>query len=151
KWFLSRAEVSAQKGGAFRFEWIGGYRMKGTVLHAVRNRAVTFLWTDKLPNGKEAVTHAAFRVTKKGRGTILLLRHSGFTVPEHFAECSSRWAYYLTNMKSVLDHGTDLRSDRDWSTGPPFCTERCRSSEATSSPPAAYRARWADDRETGDH
>lgn len=48
-----------------------------------------------------------------GEGTLLKLRHSGFAVPEHFAECSSRWAYYLTNLKSVRDHGTDLRSGRD--------------------------------------
>ncbi len=29
-------------------------------------------------------------------------------------DCSSRWGYYLTNMKSVLDHRTDLRSKYDW-------------------------------------
>jgi len=39
---------------------------------------------------------------------------SGFKDTEHFAECSSRRAYYLTNMKSVLDHGKDLRSKYDW-------------------------------------
>ena len=55
-----------------------------------------------------------FKVIKKKDGTLLKLRHTGFKDPEHFAECSSRWGYYLTNMKSVLDHGTDLRSKYDW-------------------------------------
>jgi len=67
-----------------------------------------------MPNGEMIETTASFQVAKKGRGTILKLNHSGFTSPEHFAECSSRWAYYLTNMKSLLDWGTDVRSKYDW-------------------------------------
>lgn len=88
--------------------------MDGQILQITRGRSVSFLWVDRLPNGKMVKTRASFRVTAKGRGTVLSLRHSGFTVPEHFAECASRWAYYLTNLKSVLEHGKDLRSKWDW-------------------------------------
>jgi hypothetical protein len=45
--------------------------------------------------------------------SVLRLRHTGFTDPGHLAECSSRWGYYLTDLKSVLDHGADLRSEYD--------------------------------------
>jgi uncharacterized protein YndB with AHSA1/START domain len=114
KWFLSEAEISPRKGGEFRFAWMGGYRMTGKILQYARNKSVAFLWTDKLPGGRVVRSRAAFLVARKGSGTVLKLRHSGFKVPQHFAECSSRWAYYLTNMKSVLDHATDLRSDLDW-------------------------------------
>ncbi len=114
KWFLSNAKVVPKKGGSYSFDWIGGYHMTGEVKRFEPNRAVSFSWSDKLRNGELAKTTATFRVVKKGHGTLLNLRHTGFKDPEHFAECSSRWGYYLTNMKSVLDHGTDLRSKYDW-------------------------------------
>ncbi|HYK93597.1 MAG TPA: SRPBCC domain-containing protein [Thermoplasmata archaeon] len=114
KWFLSGAKVELRTGGAFAFDWLGGYHMESTLTRFRSGRSVGFLWVDRLPSGKLARTRAEFQVTKKGRGTILRLRHSGFRDPEHFAECSSRWAYYLTNLKSVLDHRVDLRSPHDW-------------------------------------
>jgi uncharacterized protein YndB with AHSA1/START domain len=114
RWFLSDAALDARTWGSYAFDWIGGYHMTGTVKQFEANRAVSFSWTDRLKSGKVANTTASFEVAKKGDGTLMKLRHTGFKDPEHFAECSSRWAYYLTNMKSVLDHGNDLRSKYDW-------------------------------------
>ena len=114
KWFLSDAELEAKKGGSYAFDWIGGYHMTGKVKRFEANKAVSFSWTDKLKSGEVARTTASFKVAKKENGTLLNLRHTGFKDPEHFAECSSRWAYYLTNLKSVLDRGEDLRSEYDW-------------------------------------
>ena len=114
KWFLSKAMLTPKKNGSYSFDWIGGYHMNGIVKQFTLNKSVSFSWTDKLKNGKLAQTTASFKAAKKGHGTLLRLRHTGFRDPEHFAECSSRWAYFLTNMKSVLDHGIDLRSDYDW-------------------------------------
>ena len=113
-WFLSDARLSLKKGGTFAFDWIGGYHMESKVLLYQAGKLVVFGWKDTLPNGRIAKTRAAFRVVKKGKGTLLKLRHSGFTVPAHFAECSSRWAYYLMNLKSVIEHREDLRSRFDW-------------------------------------
>jgi len=114
KWFLSKAKVVPKEGGTYTFDWIGGYHMTGSVKQFEESKAVSYSWHDKLPNGKMVETTASFQVAKKGRGTILKLHHYGFTDAEQFAECSSRWAYYLTNMKSVLDWGTDIRSKYDW-------------------------------------
>lgn len=114
KWFLSKAKVVPKKGGSYSFDWIGGYHMTGRIKRFETNSTVSFSWHDKMPNGKMVETTASFHISKKGRGTVLKLRHSGFKDPEHFAECSSRWAYYLTNMKSVLNEGVDLRSKHDW-------------------------------------
>lgn len=114
KWFLSRAKVDKERGGKYSFHWIGGYHMVGRVKRFDDHRAVSYSWHDKVGDGRMVETTANFRVSKKGRGTILTLRHTGFKDPEHFAECSSRWGYYLTNMKSVLDNGIDLRSKYDW-------------------------------------
>lgn len=88
--------------------------MDGAVKKFEANKAVSFTWSDKLKSGETAETRASFEVASKGNGTLLRLRRTGFRDPEHFAECSSRWGYYLTNMKSVLDHDTDLRSKYDW-------------------------------------
>ncbi len=114
KWFLSEAKVVPKEGGTFSFDWIGGYHMTGKIKQFEMNSVVSYSWTDKLQSGEMAETIASFQVAKKGHGTLLKLHHYGFTDPEHFAECSSRWAYYLTNMKSVLDWGTDVRSKYDW-------------------------------------
>jgi len=114
KWFLSNAKVDPKKGGTYAFDWIGGYHMTGTVKGFSKGKAVSYSWHDKLPSGKMATTEASFAIRKKVGGTLLQLRHTGFTDPEHFADCSSRWGYYLTNMKSVLGHGVDLRSRYDW-------------------------------------
>lgn len=114
RWFLAKANVDRKAGGGYAFDWIGGYHMVGKVEAFQANRTVSYSWHDKLESGEMATTKASFKVTRKGNGTLLRLRHTGFTVPEHFAECSSRWGYYLTNMKSVLDHGVDLRSEYDW-------------------------------------
>jgi uncharacterized protein YndB with AHSA1/START domain len=114
KWFLSKAKVDPKTGGTFSFDWIGGYRMMSRLKKYNKDKAVSFSWIDKLKTGEIAKTTASFEVKKRGKGTLLELRHSGFKDPEHFADCSSRWAYYLTNMKSVLDNGKDLRSRYDW-------------------------------------
>jgi uncharacterized protein YndB with AHSA1/START domain len=114
KWFLSKAKLDPKKGGQYTFDWIGGYHMAGKVKNFEANSAVSLSWHDKMRNGEMANTTASFKVARKGKGTLLKLRHGGFKDPEHFADCSSRWGYYLTNMKSVLDHRVDLRSKYDW-------------------------------------
>lgn len=77
------------------------------------DRAITFSWTDKLENGEVAKTTVAFMVVRKGRGTLLELRHTDFKDPEHFVTCASKCVYFLTDMKPALDHGLDLRSEFD--------------------------------------
>jgi hypothetical protein len=91
KWFLSKAKLVPKKGGAYSFDWFGGYHMTGKVKQFDPNKAVSFSWTDKLKSGQVANTTASFKVAKKGKGTLLELRHTGFKDPEHFADCSSRW------------------------------------------------------------
>lgn len=113
KRLFSDAKPTPNQGEEFSLNSIGGYPMDGKVLRYEPPRAVSFLWTDKLPSGRPVETQVAFRFTRKRNGTVPTLRHSGFRDPRHYADCSSRWAYFLTNLKSVLDHGADLRSSLD--------------------------------------
>jgi uncharacterized protein YndB with AHSA1/START domain len=106
KWFLSKAYVDPREGGDYDFDWLVGYHYAGTVMRYEKNKAISYSWARN--------TTASFEVAKKGQGTLLILRHGQFSDPESFGVASSRWGYYLTNLKSVLRNGTDLRSKYDW-------------------------------------
>lgn len=116
-WFLQDAEVELRPGGPFRFTWRGGYTMKGKV-RAVRSPGrLELAWTDRFSGGKVFKTVARFDLRKRGPGTLLKLTHSGFKGGRRwvalYGAIESGWAYYLTNLRSVLEHGTDLRSELD--------------------------------------
>ena len=117
RWFLEDAEIELRKGAPFRFTWVGGYSMKGKVRKFRAGRSVEFAWNDRFPRGKVFRTVARFELQRKGSGTLLSLRHSGFKSGRKWwllrGAIQSGWAYYLTNLKSVLEHGTDLRSEHD--------------------------------------
>jgi uncharacterized protein YndB with AHSA1/START domain len=117
KWFVKRAVVTLRKGGAFRLSWNGGYSMRGNVLLSEPPRTLHVAWKDRLDGGRLFETEARFTIAKKGRGTTLSLTHRGFKSGKKwislYGAVQSGWAYYLTNLKSVLDHGTDLRSAAD--------------------------------------
>jgi len=116
KWFLQEASLEPKTGGAFRFVWRGGYSMKGKVLRARPGKEVEFSWVDRF-DGKVLKTVASFTLRKKGSGTLLAVTHSGFKGGRRwvalFGAVQSGWAYYLTNLRSVLEHGVDLRSELD--------------------------------------
>ena len=105
KWWVSKAHVEPHEGGDFDFEWLNGFHLSGKITRFEKDKAVSFSWNHQ--------TNAAFTLTKTGRGSILKLHHGDFKEAEPFGLSSSRWGYYLMNLKSVLDHGTDLRSKDD--------------------------------------
>ena len=106
KWFLSKDYVDPKEGGDYDFDWLVGYHYAGKVTRFEENKAVSYSWAQG--------TTASFEIVKKGHGTLLKLKHGRFEDPEPFGTASSRWGYYLTNMKSVIEHQTDLRSKNDW-------------------------------------
>jgi uncharacterized protein YndB with AHSA1/START domain len=105
KWFLAKAYVDPREGGDYDFDWIGGYHYSGKIMRFEKNSAISYSWARG--------TTASFETAKKGHGTLLKLRHGTFTDPEPFGTASWWWGHYLTNMKSVLEHQTDLRSKPD--------------------------------------
>ncbi len=118
RWFIASAKLSPRKGGNFSFKWQGGYALSGKVLDYNRDKKLSLSWQ----HGKEGkkplgTTRVTFKLKPKEEGTILELTHSGYKSGnpwvEEYAEHSSGWAYYLTNLKSVLQHNKDLRSPLD--------------------------------------
>jgi uncharacterized protein YndB with AHSA1/START domain len=115
-WFLAKAELSLEKGAPYRFEWAGGYSHTGRVLDVVPDRRLSLEW----PNGSGThrfQTQVTFTLRRTGRGTFLTVIHTGFPrTPvglEQYGGTQSGWAYYLLNLRSVLEFGRDLRSPRD--------------------------------------
>ncbi len=116
-WFVERAEVELRKGGPFRLEWAPGVGMRGKVRSVDAPAKLVIAWHDRPKGSKPFDTVARFRLKRKGKGTLLFLRHEGFRSGKNwvrlFGQVESGWAYYLMNLKSVLEHGVDLRSDLD--------------------------------------
>jgi uncharacterized protein YndB with AHSA1/START domain len=117
RWLLEDAEFELRKDAPFRFRWIGGYSMKGEVRKFRKGRTVELAWNDRPPKGKTMRTVARFELKAQGPGTLLALRHTGFKAGRRWlllrSSVQAGWAYYLTNLRSVLEHGVDLRSELD--------------------------------------
>ena len=116
KWFLKDAKLRPKEGTSYTFTWIGGSSHTGKVKRVVPGRTLVLTWPDTV-KGKVYRTEAAFRLAPKGKGTMLELKHSGFKEGDDwvwlFGAIQSGWAYFLTNLKSVLGQGKDLRSVHD--------------------------------------
>ncbi len=117
KWFLAEAKFTPKPKTPFEFTWRGGYTMNGRVRDVATNRRVTLDWIDRFEDGKTFETRAEFVLRRRGRGTVLTLTHRGFKSGKKwvalYGSIRAGWTYYLMNLKSVLEHGTDLRSDLD--------------------------------------
>jgi len=117
RWFVAKATFVPKKGSTFQLAWRGGYVLKGRVSSAVAPRKLDLEWIDRFSGGKTFRTEVRFEIAKKGKGSLLSVTHRGFKTGKKwtalYGGIQSGWAYYLTNLKSVLEHGIDLRSDLD--------------------------------------
>ncbi len=103
-WWPVKAVIDPADGGRFSLTFKNGFVWDGKLFGFAKNRSVSFSWVEGT---------ASFELVSKGRGTLLKLRHTGFKTARSMGPSSAGWSYFLTNMKSVLDHGTDLRSKDD--------------------------------------
>ncbi len=116
RWFVEKAVMTPRKGSPFRFTW-GSYTLRGKVNAVKAPSKLVLQWVDRFPGGKMLETQARFELQKKGKGTLLTVTHRGFKSGKKwlalYGAIQSGWAYYLTNLRSVLEHGVDLRSEFD--------------------------------------
>jgi uncharacterized protein YndB with AHSA1/START domain len=112
-WFSERASVVLRKGGRFSLSW-GEYTMDGRVRRVVAPNQLVVTWVDTLDGDRRFETEAQFDLAPKGKGTLLTVTHRGFKKGKRwvaqYGAIQSGWAHYLTNLRSVLEHGVDLRS-----------------------------------------
>ena len=116
KWFLEDARIKPKEGSSYTFSWSGGTSQTGRVEKVIPNRLLVLFWPNTV-KGKRFETQVSFRLSKKGKGTLLEVEHTGFKEgPDWvwlFGAIQSGWAYYLMNLKSVMNEGVDLRSKHD--------------------------------------
>jgi uncharacterized protein YndB with AHSA1/START domain len=116
KWFLKSGKIKPQEGSSYTFTWKNGTSHTGTVEKVAPDKTLVLTWPDKM---KDQVyeTRVSFALTKKGKGTLLVLEHTGFKDGADwvslYGAIQAGWAYYMTNLKSVLSEGVDLRSKLD--------------------------------------
>jgi uncharacterized protein YndB with AHSA1/START domain len=116
RWFLVGARIKPEAGTRYSFRWRGGYAHTADVVEAVPNRRLTLSWPNRVGRVTK-ITRVTFGLSRKGHGTLLRLRHVGYPTARAwlptYGATESGWAYFLTNLKSVLEHGYDLRSPHD--------------------------------------
>jgi len=116
RWFLAEARIQPEAGTAYTFRWRGGHSHTEKVLEAVPGRRLTLSWSNRVGRVTRR-TRVTFALSRKGNGTLLRLRHTGYPTTrgwlETYGATESGWAYFLMNLKSVLEHDYDLRSRHD--------------------------------------
>ena len=115
RWLADTAEIAPRKGGQYTLGWNGGPTHHGRVAEFVRGKRISLAWS--WPGVKLTGTRFQLSVQPKGKGSIVAVRHTGFPRKERwvdlYAGAEWGWTYFLMNLKSVLEHGEDLRSQYD--------------------------------------
>ncbi len=117
RWLLDGATLSLRRGGRYSFTWDRGPTHTGKVLEFVPEKRIVLTW--QWPGQEEVlVTRLKLEIAPKNAGTVVKLTHSGFPKQDRWVDlyggAIQGWQYFLMNLKSVLDHGQDLRSQYDW-------------------------------------
>ncbi len=117
RWMLESATLTLRAGTPYWFTWPGGFHLEGRVLEVKAGRSFALTWPQGTPRKPLGETRVRFTLRPKGKGCVLRMVHSGFgpgpAWVTTYALSASGWAYYLMNLKSVLETGHDLRRDGD--------------------------------------
>ncbi|GJM43273.1 MAG: hypothetical protein DHS20C21_01150 [Gemmatimonadota bacterium] len=105
----ARAEdESAATGDSYRWDWRQDWSVEGTFTNVVENECVAFTFGRM----SVAVTFAPF----EGQTEVHLVQTNIGDDPDGLVmghlNCRSCWVFFLTNLKSVLEHGHDLRDSQ---------------------------------------
>jgi len=97
-----RADGTARAGDTFSWVWrAGGRAAEGTLTEAA--------WPERLCFRFAAAGRCEVALRAEADGTMVELLHRGIPDAETHAACCGAWAFRLTNLKSVLEGGADLR------------------------------------------
>lgn len=108
-WFPDQAIIESQLGGKYHFRWNGTDGVwSGVVTEFIRGNTLGFTWQ---PPTEPNETNVRFRLFPQGAETVVELTHSGFPSSEALDRAVKAWVFYLQNLKSVIEQGTDMRGE----------------------------------------
>lgn len=114
-WLADRAELSPEKGGDYLLGWTDGPTHTGKILEFEPGKHIAFAW--QWPGVSLRGTVFRLVVEPKHDGSLLRVEHEGFPNLDRWTDLYGGaewgWAYFAMNLKSVLEHGHDLRSEFD--------------------------------------
>jgi uncharacterized protein YndB with AHSA1/START domain len=120
RWFAARArmlspegrdlgrEGPAEEGGRYSWQWADGTREDGTFIEVDNSTLLKFTY------GRDVLVTVKLMLTSKGV-LVDAHQHAQRSDAENLAlalDDSNGWTFYLANLKSVLEHGADLREAR---------------------------------------
>jgi len=115
RWLCDTAEISPMKGGSYLLGWKDGPTHTGTIVDFVPGTRIAFAWM--WPRVKLEGTVLSLVVEPQEGGALLRILHSGFPRREEWVDLYGGaewgWTYFAMNLKSVLEHGQDLRAKLD--------------------------------------
>jgi uncharacterized protein YndB with AHSA1/START domain len=108
RWLIRSGVFEPHAQGHFRFELGGGLVIEGAVQTFDAGRGLTLTW--------ERDESVSFRLERTAHDSMILsLTHRGFsggTAPARSLAAERFWAAHLTNLKSILSGGGDLRETK---------------------------------------
>jgi uncharacterized protein YndB with AHSA1/START domain len=115
RWLCDTAELSLRKGGSYRLGWTDGPTHAGAIVDFTPGTRIAFAWT--WPGTALEGTVVSLEVVPREGGALLRVRHTGFPRREEWVDLYGGaewgWTYFAMNLKSLLEHGHDLRSGLD--------------------------------------
>ncbi len=106
-WFPADAKNELKKGGQFEWKLPAGVKEKGKVISFKRPSKLSFTFAGSICD----VTFS-----KDKRGSLVTLHQHDIPQTEKgrydiYLNCSCGWTFYLTNLKTFLEYGIDLRDN----------------------------------------
>lgn len=109
-WFPDQAIIEARLGGKYYFRFKDEEGLwSGVVTDFIRGNTLGYTW---MPPGETVETTLHFKLAPQGGQTLVELTQTGFTSSAEQEKAVAAWTFYLENLKSVIEEGSDLRQAR---------------------------------------
>ena len=126
EWFVAEAiykhnwdmvrnpEEKIKAGDTYTWIFFQGIKMEGTILDVIDNEYLSFTFGKKEPGSKEDVIVEIFFYPDTANITEIELHQKNIADSEYGhvnynLSCMIGWCYFLTNLRSVIESGYDLR------------------------------------------
>ena len=108
-WFPDQAVIEAQLGGKYHYRFRGSEEVwSGVVTEFIRGNTFGLTWR---PPEEEYETNLRYKLFPQGADTLVELTASGFTSSAGLDKAVKYFVFYLQNLKSVIEAGTDIRGE----------------------------------------